>query len=270
MTNGTGFLGIHGINQREVTPQELTDEWTSALRSSLDGLGVSTEDVEVPVVFYADVFHPAAVAQGEEPLDDASALLLADWALDSIGVQAQGPAEQWVGQVARLIAGRLDDVPPWLVARLMRMGAREASDYLNDARMRRDIQGRLATGIATHQPRALIAHSLGSVVAWETMQAIPDLRVELLLTIGSPLALPNAMLSRLDPQPVHGRTKPPGVGRWVNVVHPGDLVAAAGRLRSAFPEVDEEFEIDVDLAVCHRAESYLTAPVAAGILSPYR
>ncbi|WP_434317568.1 hypothetical protein [Leifsonia sp. P73] len=266
MSSSLHILGIHGINQHDVTPSALASAWTTALRESLQRLGHETDAIELPVVYYADLFHRHPTPQGEEQLNSEEALLLADWALDTVAVEAQGPVEEWIGQVAALIADRLDNVPKWLVERLMRIGAQDAGQYLNDQALRRDIRGRLADELNAHSPRVLIAHSLGSVVAWETLQTIPELHVDVLITIGSPLALPNAILPRLDPQPVAGRTRPPGVGRWVNVAHSGDLVAAVRSLKRTFPEVDDEFEVEVDQRDCHRADSYLKATRVAEVV----
>lgn len=54
---------------------------------------------------------------------------------------------------------------------------------------------------ATNSPRIVMAHSLGSAVAYEALHAHPELRPELFLTLGSPLALPRAVFHRLCPTP---------------------------------------------------------------------
>ncbi len=58
--------------------------------------------------------------------------------------------------------------------------------------------------------RAVLAHSLGSVAAYEALWAHPDLRVELLVTLGSPLGMPDVVFDRLDPAPKDRQgTSPP-------------------------------------------------------------
>jgi hypothetical protein len=76
----------------------------------------------------------------------------------------------------------------------------------------------VADTIAARGARVVLAHSLGSVVAYETLWARPDLEVELLITLGSPLAPPDVVFDRLDPAPRNGKgRRPPGVRRWINV-----------------------------------------------------
>ena len=58
----------------------------------------------------------------------------------------------------------------------------------------------------------LLAHSLGSVVAYETLWARPDLQIDLLITLGSPLGMPDVIFDQLDPAPIARRgQRPPGV-----------------------------------------------------------
>lgn len=82
----------------------------------------------------------------------------------------------------------------------------------------------------------LIGHSLGSVVAYEYLCRVRPPSVELLVTVGSPLGIPNLVLSRLTPAPVGVRGAWPGsVARWVNVADPGDVVALRKDLAPLFP-----------------------------------
>ncbi|MBB6547170.1 hypothetical protein [Nonomuraea rubra] len=61
-----------------------------------------------------------------------------------------------------------------------------------------------------------MAHSLGSVVVYEVLWAHPDLRVNRLVTLGSPLGMPGVVFDRLDPAPGQRGSRPPGVSEWVN------------------------------------------------------
>ena len=90
----------------------------------------------------------------------------------------------------------------------------------------------------------MVAHSLGSVVTWETLWANPDLEpIDLLITIGSPLALPHVVYQKLTPNPTLGgkAARPPQVRRWANLPDPGDLIAILRPL-SAYFDVDVELQ----------------------------
>src|SRR5262249_41137847 len=67
-----------------------------------------------------------------------------------------------------------------------------------------------AVGPESH---VLVGHSLGSVVAYEALCANPDWPVRMLVTIGSPLGIPNLIFDRLDPAPLATRSVCPR-GCW--------------------------------------------------------
>ncbi|WP_054814076.1 hypothetical protein [Nocardia arizonensis] len=71
------------------------------------------------------------------------------------------------------------------------------------------------------ETRLVIAHSLGSVVAYEALHRVRG--PVHLVTIGSPLALETIIYPRLRPQPPH---VPRCVESWTNIADEDDLVAA--------------------------------------------
>ena len=72
--------------------------------------------------------------------------------------------------------------------------------------------------------RVVIGHSLGSV-AYEYVCRYWPPSVELLVTLGSPLGIPNLVFERLTPAPAEGAGAWPGrVASWVN------LAAAEGQV----------------------------------------
>ena len=74
------------------------------------------------------------------------------------------------------------------------------------------------------KPQILIAHSLGSIVAYEALWAHPDCSVDMFLTLGSPLAMPDVVYDRLA-EHAGPRGRPPGVRRWINIADHGDIIA---------------------------------------------
>ena len=82
----------------------------------------------------------------------------------------------------------------------------------------------------------MIGHSLGSVVAYEYLCRYQPSSVELLVTLGSPLGIPNLVFDRLTPAPAGGAGAWPGtVAGWVNVADPDDIVALRKQLAGLFP-----------------------------------
>jgi hypothetical protein len=75
----------------------------------------------------------------------------------------------------------------------------------------------------------VIAHSLGSIVAYEAVQTLAH-PLPLLITLGAPLGSDPIILHRLQPH----ASFPPQVNRWVNIADPDDIIAAEPDLKSLF------------------------------------
>lgn len=130
--------------------------------------------------------------------------------------------------------------------------------------------GRVAGLLRDHRPRVLLAHSLGSVVAYEALCAHPGLAVELFVTLGSPLAMRGVVFNRLTPVPTGRGMRPPGAGAWVNIADRGDPVAVPRRmLAERFDGVDRDHETMIGLFDPHLAKSYLRCREVAGEVAPY-
>ncbi|MGF0115056.1 hypothetical protein ACQFYA_01860 [Promicromonospora sp. Marseille-Q5078] len=146
--------------------------------------------------------------------------------------------------VAALVAALawVDRSMPGVSGAVLLSLARDVYAYLHDDAVRRVLDDGLASAL-DDGPAVVVAHSLGSVVAYSalstalsaglsagTTRAGGD--VPLLLTLGSPLgirAVRDAVRSRVP------LAFPAGVGRWVNVRDPGDLLALTDLTPETFP-----------------------------------
>jgi pimeloyl-ACP methyl ester carboxylesterase len=104
----------------------------------------------------------------------------------------------------------------------------------------------------------VIAHSLGSVVAYEALWK-NRIEVPLLITVGSPLAFPRIVFPKLAPPPVGGRgRRPPGVRCWANIADVGDIVATPpGGISRQFHGVDYDRQDSIARFDFHRMANYL-------------
>jgi hypothetical protein len=138
---------------------------------------------------------------------------------------------------------------------------------------RHAVGSQVTNTIATHRPAAVIAHSLGSVVTYETLCARTDLQIDLLITLGSPLALPDIVFPHLDPTPTNGKgRRPPGVRRWINIADPGDFIAIPRGLAPYFNGIDTDLTTPIGIFDTHKVTGYLACPTtaAAPSLPPQR
>ena len=104
----------------------------------------------------------------------------------------------------------------------------QVTRYLSDELIRALAQQRVLD-LVEDDTRIVVAHSLGSVVAYESAHRLSH-PLPLLLTLGSPLGLRTIVADRLRPPP----SFPPQVERWVNVADREDIVAAEPDLRPRF------------------------------------
>jgi hypothetical protein len=108
------------------------------------------------------------------------------------------------------------------------------------------------------------------VVTYEALHAHPELEVELLLTLGSPLALPRAVFHRLSPLPRNGvGNRPPNVKRWVNISDYGDPTAVLRPLKQYFLDINLDVTESISLFDFHRAHRYLSCAATAAAIHPY-
>jgi hypothetical protein len=145
----------------------------------------------------------------------------------------------------------------------------EIGIYFTDPDRRNLARGRVADSIADVQPRIVIAHSLGSVVTYEALWAHEHPPIDLLITLGSPLAMPHIVHDRLAPHD-GSRRRPPGVRRWINIADPGDIIAIpVGGISAQFADVTSDLTNAIGAFGFHRATGYLKNSVTAGILATY-
>ncbi|WP_147472703.1 alpha/beta hydrolase family protein [Streptomyces triticirhizae] len=261
----TRALGIHGVrNYRagdadpEAGATRLRAAWAAALGPD-SGLDLRT-------AYYADLLR--GQRQGDQ-LDEAEAEFVTRWAaawgVDTSAVQ--GRATGWLRWVCGQVAQRAGAAPA-VVERAVRLFFPEVTRYFG-APARERVLDRVVRALERHRPRIVIAHSLGSVVAYEALHRLPEPRVDLFLTLGSPLALPAAIFDRLQPPPVAGLgARPPGVARWVNVADVGDFVAVPrGRLARVFAGVESVDDISVAPLWPHNVLDYLGHSVVRDILA---
>ncbi|MFB7160955.1 hypothetical protein [Streptomyces sp. NPDC056242] len=242
-------VGVHGVGNFRPgrSPEQAGDGLARIWAKALSPTDPATQSAvtSIAVAYYADLLQrPGRQGSGDlESLDDFELALVEEW-LRETGIpdavaagRATAPLRQALGWVAsRHSLGR--PIVEWFVATFFR----EVAAYLRheNGAIRTAACARVADAITIYKPRVVIAHSLGSVVAYEALWANPVLTVDLLVTLGSPLALPHAVFHRLQPPPEAGRgSKPPGVRRWINLADPGDLVALPpGGLERQFDGVD--------------------------------
>ncbi|MFI7121946.1 alpha/beta fold hydrolase [Amycolatopsis sp. NPDC049868] len=270
----TRIVGVHGIGNHEpgLTAEQATTvvsgRWLAALRRQLgEHVGL-----DLRVAYYADRLA-RGVAQGAmddpETLTEPEKELLLAWA-------------GWLGAPAEVAQGRLTAparaAASWIArtfgldSRMVRIFVsrfcREVSTYFEEPERRDAARTRVTGLLAEARPIVVVGHSLGSVLAYEALWRMPDLDVELLITLGSPLGLPDVIFDRLDPVPDKGKgRRPPCVRRWVNIADPGDIVAIPRGLPARFTGIAADLTDQIGLFDFHKVTNYLASPATTAAIA---
>lgn len=270
----TAVVGVHGVGNHVPgyepgdAANALATAWSAALAK-----GIGTDHgFDVTMAYYAHHLRPDNVRQsadgGDDELDDEAMAMLRAWDTELRGLE-QVPQGRLTMPPRQLISGMASyggwaAIPFHAFAMLV---MRDASTYLGrrHAAKRRDSLDTVARTIRHSGARIVLAHSLGSVVAYEALWAYPELEVDLLVTFGSPLGIRGFVFDRLVPRPDRPGKRPPGVRRWVNIADPGDVCAVPRWLSQSF-DVDEDFEAPIGTFAYHKAVGYLSCPVMASSL----
>ncbi|MFF0227025.1 hypothetical protein [Streptomyces sp. NPDC004629] len=274
----TRITGVHGVGNHipGLRSAEAADKLAHAWGTSLaHGLGTRTTAMDLRIAYYAHHLHSNG-RQGTEtdigglsPMElEILAALVAE--VDSTAVR-QGRLTLPVRQAVAWLARR-GGISEKAMSAFVAVFCREVHTYLGQPTSpeRQAARAEVANAIAEHRPQIVIAHSLGSVVAYEALWSQPALQVDLLLTLGSPLGIPSVVFERLMPAPVGARgSRPPGVTRWINFADAGDIVAIPRWLSTRFDGIDHDTEANIHMIDFHRVASYLRHPATAAALTAY-
>lgn len=274
-------LGIHGIAQQFTSGPQLTRMWTDALRGGLEAAGLrSTADTladgDVRVAYFGGLFRPEkAMAGGAPPYTandvrpgDETELLAALYAeavrLDpSLGPQPEHMAAGRAAVQVMLDRMARSRTLAGVAQRVFIGDLKQVLRFLHDPVIKELVLTRVHAEVNA-QTKVVIGHSLGSVVAYEYLCREAPPSVETLVTIGSPLGIPNMVFDRLTPTPTDGAGSwPRGLSSWVNVSDLNDFVALRKKLSGVFPPLTGRAPVR-DLTVDngsapHAADRYLNS-----------
>lgn len=240
---------VHGIGQQfsgEGLQQEL---WLTPMNDGLRRAGAEPlSGTDLVCAFYGHLFRPpgrrmapADPLLGVDDLDEFEEELLMAWWAEAARVEPSviGPDDRTLAATPRTLQRAMTALSnsrffAKLTTPMMIADLRQVRAYLHDSRRRAEVQACFAQAV-TPDTRVVVAHSLGSVVAYEGLAAHPEWKVDTFVTLGSPLGIRNLIYDRLEPG---GGTWPGSVRSWINIVDDGDVVAPVKDLRPRFgPDV---------------------------------
>lgn len=161
-------------------------------------------------------------------------------------------AHAWKTRLAWLLYSLADRIPaliPLIANDAIRSTIEETLLYFKDidgiaSRVRTLLRRRLQAAMDENRPTLLIGHSMGSVIAydtlWEMSRQLDDQRkVSMLLTMGSPLGLRFVQKRLLGANEAAVTKYPANISRWVNISSMGELTALDREFADDFHEMVE-------------------------------
>lgn len=247
------IVGVHGIAQQQLGRNLLVDPWSRALADGIER--ASRPPVPPPpldIAYYGDVFLPPAgsgkaAGNAERVLAELTDDECAD--LEDAARDVLTPDEIATAEDEQTKAYTRTPIPLQAFLRALdrRFGAsagvlylgelRQVRRYLTDPALKAEVDARIDAAVLP-ECRILVGHSLGSVVAREYVRRHPEHRLDLMVTLGSPLGL-RMIRSRLPGPDLPMDGTPAQLADWVNVRDPRDPVACAGDLRTWWQWIDE-------------------------------
>jgi hypothetical protein len=168
---------------------------------------------------HADAVRPAVEPEAQPTVEPEGVV---DDALDALSVA-----------LARALAA-LDRYVPGLSGAVVLLAIRDVYTYLHDAEVRDAVDAGVLAALPTDEPAVVVAHSLGSVIAYQVLRSAgaAGLSVPLFVTLGAPLAIRTV-------RDAVTAIAPPGwpapVERWVAVRDPRDLLSLHDLTPRTFP-----------------------------------
>lgn len=199
--------------------------WETSLRSGMVGLTGAPvlADSDMRVVWYADVLDSQSGASCAFPADDRRARRVMG------GDEGLQILTSGMGNVIGILGGIFGDGQ---VDTELRDAAGDMQ-FLGDAGKRCAAERRLTDALdaarRARRPVVLVAHSFGSIVAYDALTARDSAQeptIARLVTIGAVVGSPTLRRIIFGESEASALRLPPGVQSWVNVRNPGDPLAA--------------------------------------------
>ncbi len=246
------IIGIHGLANK-AERNVLRIWWELAITYGMEAAGLRPPLFEFEMIYWADLLYP----QPLDPLieDEEHPLFLSHPFKKVTPIAASEHDERrrrLLDQLERFVEKMLQKESFYnrferLAEKFVEKRFQDLHLYLTGAYgygeaaegpVREVIAERFIRMLQRHRRDSicLVAHSMGSIIAYDMLYHHPELpAIDLLITIGSPLAQPLLMAKLTDVNPVFEKIKTPdAVKRWVNFSDLYDLVAVNYNLRDDY------------------------------------
>lgn len=235
---------IHGIHEEHKAPAALRQTWESALLSAWEAAGLAKPHYTLEMPYYGNLLAelvqhlprpvqgapfrmpPLVTAVEQGVIRDIGRVLgfdgthLGDEFADGV-MRSDFAGCEWIQGIIRFLERDIPGFGPFLLS-----FTRQVDAYLTSRRIRAAVD-KIVRPSLLDGPTVIVAHSLGSVIAYRLLRQIETrANVPLLVTLGSPLGI-CTIKEHLSPPSL---AVPPAVEAWLNATDERDCVALLSRL----------------------------------------
>ncbi|MFW2173556.1 hypothetical protein ACG95N_08530 [Acinetobacter guillouiae] len=291
------IIFIHGMNQQNYNAQSLKQHWVDIFQQGIDELKlpISTAQLDIRLAFYGDLiskhqlsnrfdlesflpkswvnfhFHKHTTTPATTTLNVAPTIPILPYFMPEHDLKLSKRlylASQLLKDKALKEFSLILNNFPKLHESLIHKFLIETYLYLANPQFMDEVHQRILASLEPDQPHIIVAHSLGTVIAYNLLQQLQvNYQIQRFITLGSPLAF-KVIQSKLTP-PI----KRPNClnGDWHNFYSPDDFL-------TAFPLINAPFDfqpailntaISTFIHTPHQIAGYLQHPaVVQNILDP--
>ncbi|URD36890.1 hypothetical protein M6G65_32105 [Methylobacterium tardum] len=234
MDRPTVIIGIHGLANKPPV-DEKTRWWRAAISEGLArNEGFHDAEFDFEFVYWADLRYDAPLSGADlaEPYEPCGGV-------GPLPSHGDAPSTTVQDVLATVYEGidRIEGATGITLVDDLILEHRfdDLWHYHAETSFARQVRGRLIERLRMFRDRRILlaAHSMGSVIAYDVLRSLerddPGLRVEHLVTVGSPLGLAKV---KLKAEEEFGDLRvPANVASWTNLADGKDVVAVTGDLR---------------------------------------
>jgi hypothetical protein len=289
MTTSRQLVFVHGRAQERLDSVALKAEWIDAWKQGLakSGLAMPIAEPDVRSPYYGDTLvqmadgltaeQAARIVVRGDGIDDAEQAFVRDYLReiqDAHGIRDADVARRVSPDVQERgvlnwgwvqgVLGALDEKVPGASSASVALATTDVYRYLTRPAIRTTMDAGVRSAFAAGRETVVVAHSLGTVVAYNVLRAQAAageaLAVPLFVTLGSPLAV-NVVKKAIRPI-----GHPACAAAWFNAMDPDDVVALFPLDADHFdvdPAIENKTDVDNFTENQHGISGYLSDPVVA-------
>lgn len=273
------------MNQQGRNIKELQEEWRISLENGCRKINVTLpSDTKFIFPFYGDILHELAkdvdnstgklVEKGNASDEEMYFIRdLLNEVVENAGITTEQIRENYSEELSEkgvlnwawvIAMARTVDRIPVLREIILNIGTNDVFKYLSIPHIRTEID-KLVVGHFEDDPCVIVAHSLGTVIAYNVLREKIKLNVDTLITLGSPLGI-RTIKKYLD-KPL---LMPSCISNlWFNALDGNDIVPLNPLTTRHFPitpEITNKTDLVNETPNRHEIGGYLSDPEVAAII----